>query len=67
RLVRLESSRAADGGGAGLGLPIARGLARAHGGDLAYAGPARDDARAPGAVFVLDLPAPVEATALKTG
>ncbi|MEH3128790.1 MAG: HAMP domain-containing sensor histidine kinase [Mycolicibacterium neoaurum] len=34
RLVRLDQSRARDQGGAGLGLPIARALARAHGGDL---------------------------------
>ncbi|GBE66126.1 two-component sensor histidine kinase [Mycobacterium sp. MFM001] len=34
RLVRLDAARARDHGGAGLGLPIARALARAHGGDL---------------------------------
>ncbi|ORC04252.1 two-component sensor histidine kinase [Mycobacterium persicum] len=34
RLVRLDAGRARDHGGAGLGLPIARALARAHGGDL---------------------------------
>jgi signal transduction histidine kinase len=32
RLVRLDAAR--QTGGAGLGLPIARGIARAHGGDL---------------------------------
>ncbi|MEI4271426.1 HAMP domain-containing sensor histidine kinase [Klenkia sp. LSe6-5] len=33
RLVRLDAARVRDGG-AGLGLPIARALARAHGGDV---------------------------------
>lgn len=50
RLVRLDEARARDGGGAGLGLPIARALARAHGGDLVC------DAHAPGARFRLVLP-----------
>ncbi|MEJ2870942.1 HAMP domain-containing sensor histidine kinase [Actinomycetospora sp. OC33-EN08] len=36
RLVRLDSARARDAGGAGLGLSIARALARAHGGDVVY-------------------------------
>ncbi|WP_197516993.1 HAMP domain-containing sensor histidine kinase [Mycobacterium sp. E2699] len=34
RLVRLDAGRSRDHGGAGLGLPIARALARAHGGEL---------------------------------
>jgi signal transduction histidine kinase len=33
RLVRLDEARGEDGG-AGLGLAIARGIARTHGGDL---------------------------------
>jgi signal transduction histidine kinase len=52
RLVRLEAARDARTGGAGLGLPIARGIAVAHGGTLAYA----DDARLGGAAFALRLP-----------
>ncbi|SBN63421.1 Signal transduction histidine kinase [Curtobacterium sp. 9128] len=50
RLVRLDAARAASGGGAGLGLPIARGIARAHGGDLVCA-------PGVGTVFVLTIPA----------
>lgn len=34
RFVRLDQSRARDSGGTGLGLPIARQIARAHRGDL---------------------------------
>ncbi|MBC7595700.1 MAG: HAMP domain-containing histidine kinase [Kineosporiaceae bacterium] len=36
RLVRFDDSRSRRQGGAGLGLSIARGIARAHGGDLVY-------------------------------
>ena len=59
RLVRLDPSRTGDGG-AGLGLSISRGLARAAGGDLRCADP--DDPALPpdlpsGAVLVLTLPA----------
>ena len=50
RLVRLDEARARDRGGAGLGLPIARALARAHGGDLVCI------AHEPGARFRLRLP-----------
>lgn len=51
RFGRGDASRSRDTGGAGLGLPIARGLAVAHGGELTYAGsPA-------GARFQVDLPA----------
>ena len=51
RLVRLDHGRAADRGGAGLGLAIARGYARAHGGDLTC-----EDPRGSGALFRLTLP-----------
>ncbi|RLV48806.1 sensor histidine kinase [Nocardioides mangrovicus] len=34
RLVRLDDARSRHAGGAGLGLPIARGIVRAHGGEL---------------------------------
>ncbi|MFJ3380726.1 sensor histidine kinase [Curtobacterium sp. NPDC090217] len=50
RLVRLDAARAASGGGAGLGLPIARGIARAHGGELVCP-------PGVGTVFVLTIPA----------
>ncbi|MFD1721332.1 sensor histidine kinase [Amnibacterium endophyticum] len=60
RLVRLDSARSATTGGAGLGLPIARGLAEAQGGSLRCVEPGADDL--PGAVFELRLPlaAPAE-------
>ena len=51
RLVRLQEARDRDTGGAGLGLPVARGLARAHRGDLVC------DPRDDGASFRLTLPA----------
>lgn len=57
RLVRLNQARdrtdADTAGGAGLGLSIARGITRAHGGDLRCL--PRPDGR-PGAVFELMLP-----------
>lgn len=57
RLVRLDDARSADDGGAGLGLAIARGIARAHGGELRCVDPAGDGAGAGrGAAFRLDLP-----------
>ena len=55
RLVRLDHGRAADRGGAGLGLAIARGYARAHGGDLTC-----EDPRGSGALFRLTLPLAAE-------
>lgn len=45
------------GGGAGLGLPIARQVARAHGGDVALASPGR---AGPGCTATLTLAAPVD-------
>jgi two-component system OmpR family sensor kinase len=53
RLIRLDASRDRRGDGAGLGLTIARGIARAHGGDLTCEPPTKPNA---GAVFVLWLP-----------
>ncbi|MEB3982829.1 ATP-binding protein [Mycobacterium sp. 663a-19] len=52
RLVRLDAARDRDHGGAGLGLPIARALARAHHGELACL------PNDPGARFRLTLPLP---------
>jgi len=52
RLVRLDNVESNAAPGSGLGLPIARGIARAHGGNLWCA--ARTSAS--GAVFVLRLP-----------
>jgi two-component system, OmpR family, sensor kinase len=50
RMVRLDAARRS--GGAGLGLPIARGIARAHGGDVTCT----DAPTGAGAVFALVLP-----------
>ncbi|MGC4934283.1 sensor histidine kinase [Gordonia sp. DT30] len=59
RLVRLDDSRDRRSGGAGLGLAVARGLARAHGGEVRLlprtTAPTADTAPH-GAVFRLDLP-----------
>ncbi|MHA6780528.1 ATP-binding protein [Pseudonocardia saturnea] len=52
RLVRLDEARTAHDGGAGLGLAIARGIARAHGGDLRCVAPPQGG----GAAFALTLP-----------
>lgn len=52
RLVRLDESRTTHSGGAGLGLAIARGIARAHGGDLRCVEPPDGT----GAAFLLTLP-----------
>jgi signal transduction histidine kinase len=53
RFVRLDASRHRAGGGAGLGLAIAREIARAHEGELSALGSAR------GAHLRLRLPSPV--------
>lgn len=53
RLVRLDNARDRRFGGSGLGLPIARGFARAHGGDLTCEAP---NPGTTGAVFRLLLP-----------
>jgi signal transduction histidine kinase len=65
RLVRLDNARdrgtgGARLGGSGLGLPIARGFARAHGGDLTCVPPPPGDH---GAVFRLVLPIRVDPAA----
>jgi signal transduction histidine kinase len=44
------------GGGPGLGLAIARGVARAHGGRVWAESPGYDEATMPGSVFFLQLP-----------
>ncbi|MFD1934112.1 sensor histidine kinase [Nonomuraea mangrovi] len=51
RFTRLDTARSRDTGGTGLGLPIARDIATAHGGTLRVA-----DAPAKGARLVLRLP-----------
>lgn len=61
RLVRLDSARDRRSGGSGLGLPIARGFARAHGGDLTCEPPGPDRR---GAVFRLVLPTTDDPAAL---
>jgi signal transduction histidine kinase len=56
RLVRLDDARDRRAGGSGLGLPIARGFARAHGGDLTCDQPRGEQSGHPGALFRLVLP-----------
>jgi len=60
RLVRLDVARERRFGGSGLGLPIARGFARAHGGDLTCEPPQPGTT---GAVFRLTLPIRVDPAA----
>ena len=52
RFYRADSSRSRAQGGSGLGLAIVRGIARAHGGDVA----AQNNADEPGATVTLRLP-----------
>lgn len=60
RMVRLDPARERRFGGSGLGLPIARGFARAHGGDLTCEPPRPGET---GAVFRLLLPIRVDPAA----
>ena len=56
RFVRLDPSRASNRGGSGLGLSIARALARTHGGTLECLDPVSPAAAPRGARFALTLP-----------
>lgn len=51
-----SSKTAFKGGGPGLGLAIARGVARAHGGKLWVESPGHDEVNYPGSTFFLQLP-----------
>ncbi|WP_308259318.1 HAMP domain-containing sensor histidine kinase [Pseudonocardia sp. H11422] len=62
RLVRLDEARPADDGAVGLGLAIARGIARAHGGELRCVEPVDGS----GATFELVLPGRDEAPTVPT-
>jgi signal transduction histidine kinase len=62
--VALHSSHKTmfKGGGPGLGLAIARGVVRAHGGRIWVESPGHDEARCPGSTFYVQLPVnPAEA------
>lgn len=64
RFVRLDESRSRHTGGAGLGLPIARALARAQGGDLTYVDVTARTPAGTGASFRLTLPLTTESKKL---
>lgn len=64
RMVRLDEARNRRASGSGLGLPIARGFARAHGGDLTCVPP---PSGASGAWFRLVLPVEHDTVPLRTG
>lgn len=51
-----SSKTAFKGGGAGLGLPIAKGIIEAHGGRIWADSPGFDDRTFPGSTFVIELP-----------
>jgi signal transduction histidine kinase len=51
-----SSKTAFKGGGPGLGLAIAKGVARAHGGRIWVDSPGHDEAACPGSTFFLHLP-----------
>ncbi|MDH6237718.1 HAMP domain-containing sensor histidine kinase [Cryobacterium sp. CG_9.6] len=65
RFVRLDESRKNHQEGSGLGLPIARALAHAHGGTLDYVSTSTGEAHAADA-FVLTLPAVAPNAAVTT-
>ncbi|RKT52704.1 sensor histidine kinase [Saccharothrix australiensis] len=62
RLVRLDEARDRRSGGSGLGLPIARGVVRAHGGELSCVEPVD-----PGAAFQVRIPLADEGTGTLAG
>ncbi|MCX7682963.1 MAG: cyclic nucleotide-binding domain-containing protein [Anaerolineae bacterium] len=67
--VALHSSSTTKfkGGGAGLGLAIAQGIVKAHGGRIWAESPGYDEETCPGSRFVVQLPLQQEAVALPGG